>query len=130
MISKAPTLKCPVETMETFKDNTPPMYVGTLTADEIVYAGGKVSENNPNYYLINKWQNSNSKSFWSLSPKDFYNISDAAFFVLSDGGLGTDGYVNSGGEYGNFAFRPSVSLVSSAVISSGEGTLEKPYVIG
>ena len=38
--------------MSKFADNTD-MYVGTLTADEIVYAGGKVSTNNPYYYLIN-----------------------------------------------------------------------------
>ena len=100
--------------------------IGTLTADEIVYAGGDESVNNANYYLINDYQTSNSKWFWSLSPSYFRNSRDDAFFVGSDGILFVNGGVSSGGH----VFRPSVSLKSSAVITSGEGTLEKPYIIG
>ena len=130
--TKEPTLKCPVEPLYKFDDNQDgvissnetDMYVGTITADEIVYAGGKVYVGNSNYYLINNWQATNSKYFWSLSPSGFDGGSDFAFRVSDFGGLG---YSNVDD---NYSFRPSVSLVSSAVISSGEGTLEKPYVIG
>ena len=69
--TKVPTLKCNGTIMNDWDDNETnptPMYVGAITADEIVYAGGKVYENNPNYYLINNYQKTNYKYFWSLSP--------------------------------------------------------------
>lgn len=122
--TKEPTLKCSVDTIETYADNTTPMYVGTLTADEIVYAGGKVYETNSNYYLVNDWQLNNSKYFCLLSPYNFSDNNDAVFSVGSDGKL-----------YGHsvnnlfFAFRPSVTLSSNVVIVDGEGTLKKPYII-
>ena len=90
-----------------------------ITADEIVYAGGKHGAVNGNYYLIN----TNHSYFCSLSPLDFSGTYDGAFSVDYDGPL------NYGSVNGNLAFRPSVSLASSAVISEGEGTLESPYII-
>ena len=101
------------------------MYVGTITADEIVYAGGKVDTSNQNYYLINNYQKTNGAHiFWSLSPHNSGGIMEEAFSVNNDGRLNPS-YVND-----NYAFRPAVSLASSAVISEGVGTLESPYVIG
>ena len=124
---KEPTLKCNGTNMNKFADNTD-MYVGTLTADEIVYAGGKVSTNNPDYYLINdyqKYQKSNSLYFWSLSPHHFYSDNgDYAFFV-NDHGLLSDSLVS-----GNYdSFRPAVSLKSSVQITGGNGTKANAYTI-
>ena len=126
-----PTLKCNGTIMNDWDDNETnptPMYVGAITADEIVYAGGKAFSYNNNFYLLNEnFKNGNFdySYFWSLSPHFFYNKYDSAF-LLSRGG-----YLNDYDVDGNFlAFRPAVSLASSSVVLSGEGTLEKPYVIG
>ena len=122
--TKEPTLKCNGTNMSKFadEDNTD-MYVGTLTADEIVYAGGKVSTRNPDYYLINDYQKSNSLWFWSLSPSNF-SSGDSAFYVDRDGGVDNDFLVDS-----DYSFRPAVSLKSSAQITGGNGTKANPYEI-
>ena len=130
--TKEPTLKCPVEPLYKFDDNQDgvissnetDMYVGTITADEIVYAGGKVYEGNSNYYLINNWQATNSKYFWSLSPYSFYDNIDYAFCVSSLGYLIDDNVDRSD------AFRPAVSLLSSTQITGGNGTKANAYTIG
>jgi hypothetical protein len=59
-----PTLKCNGTILNEFADvsgvsSKAPMYVSAITADEIVYAGGKYGSANGNYYLINNYQKSN-----------------------------------------------------------------------
>ena len=129
-----PTLKCNGTIMNDWDDNETnptPMYVGAITADEVAYAGGKKGTSNQKYYLINEEfkkgisRANKSSYFWSLSPNAFNGNFDLAFALLSDGLL--DGHIV---DFDLHAFRPSVSLASSAVISEGEGTLEKPYKIG
>lgn len=120
-----PTLKCTGTVMNDWDDtDKTAMYVGALTADEIVYAGGKVGANNYSYYLLNDYQRGKSLYFWSLSPFSFGSSGDFAFCVGNYGSLSSK-YVNNVG-----SFRPSVSLASGAVITSGNGTLENPYIIG
>ncbi len=122
--TKEPTLKCNGTNMSKFADNTD-MYVGTLTADEIVYAGGKVDFKNQNYYLINDYQKSNSLWFWSLSPSFFVDGEyDCPFYVDSNGNV--DDYNRI---VGNGSFRPAIQLKSSVQITSGNGTKENPYKI-
>ena len=126
--TKEPTLKCNGTNMSKFadEDNTD-MYVGTLPADEIVYAGGKVYTSNPDYYLINNYQKSNNLYFWSLSLY-YYSDYDHAFNVGRSGAV----YSNVG-DVGSasYSFRPAVSLKSNTQISSesGDGTKENPYVV-
>ena len=120
--TKEPTLKCNGTNMSKFADNTD-MYVGTLTADEIIYAGGKVSTINPDSYLINDYQKSNPLSFWSLSPNYFDSGYDCVFIVGSEGRV-SDEFVHN-----DISFRPAVTLVSSVQISTGNGTKSNPYVI-
>ena len=120
--TKEPTLKCNGTNMNKFADNTD-MYVGTLTADEIVYAGGKVSTSNSDYYLINDYQKSNSLYFWSLSPDYFLSYSDLAFLV------NVSGRVDSVTMNGYNSFRPSVQLESTVQISGGNGLKNTPYEI-
>ncbi len=123
--TKEPTLKCNGTNMTKFNDNTD-MYVGTLTADEIVYAGGKVGTRNLYYYLINDYQKSNGLYFWSLAPYDFNYISDSAFFVSNSGSVDKVNVYSS-----NYvAFRPTVTLLSSAQITGGDGTKGNPYTVG
>ena len=50
--------------------NPTSMYVGTLTADEIVYAGGKISTSNQNPYLLNM----NIYGFLNHNPHIFLQL--------------------------------------------------------
>ncbi len=128
------TLKCNGTVMKDWDDNETnptPMYVGAITADEVVFAGGKAQTSNKNYYLINeefmKGTGGENKAsvFRTLSPSDFYVFNDRAFYVVSKGAI-----LYNNVSTDTFAFRPSISLASSAVITEGNGTLESPYIIG
>ena len=133
------SLKCNGTIMNDWDDNETnptPMYVGAITADEIVYAGGKYGTNNQNYYLINSEFEKETiihNNFWLLSPCNFISGVDDAFFLTSDGGLG-----NFSVAYSEILFRPSVSLKSGITMTTnpdvatyGEpGTIGNPYVIG
>ena len=123
---KEPTLKCNGTVMTKFGDNTE-MYVGALTADEMVYAGGKIGKRNLTFYLINDYQKSNSNLyFWSLSPCRFMlRIYDTALYLSFDGEIGGERDVD-----GDFPLRPSINLKSGIEITGGAGTKANPYVIG
>ena len=122
---KEPTLKCNGTNMSKFADsNSTDMYVGTLTADEIIYSGGKIGKSNPDYYLINNFQQKNSLRFWFLSPYYYSSLKkDLAFLIYSGG------YVSNRDVYDNASFRPAVQLKSDIQISGGDGTISNPYEI-
>ena len=111
-VTRNATLKCNGET-DTSK-------IGALTADEVVFAGGKAGSSNINYYLHNS-----SYNWWTLSRSYFDGTSDRAFSVDSHGALGGDGYVFNFGSN----VRPAVSLKSSTQITGGNGTVSNPYTI-
>ena len=125
-----PILKCNGTLLDKFAtvsgvSEEAPMYVSAITADEFVFAGGKYGEGNGNYYLLNNYQESSYSYFWSLSPYNFNGSNDLAFYTYSNG-IWSDSPVNRS----DFAFRPAISLASSAVITSGDGTISSPYIIG
>ena len=120
---KEPTLKCNGTVMTKFADNTD-MYVGTLTADEIIYAGGKVHTDNLDYYLINDYQKSKSLYFWSLSPNYFNSRRDYALLVNYSGYVGYSDVDNNSN-----SFRPTITLKSSVITSQGDGTKTNAYKI-
>ena len=120
--TKTPTNKCNGTILNQYNDNTD-MYVATITADEIVYAGGKASSSNYGYYLLNDYQRINSNYCWSLSLNNWNGSNSSSFYVYSFGSL-----------YGNavssdFGSRPAVSLKSSTSLSGGEGTQQNPYIV-
>ncbi len=62
-------------------------------------------------------------NYWGLSPSFFFNSAVSVRGVNYDGSL----YVsNSGSGYGS---RPAVTLSTGAVVSSGDGSEERPWVI-
>ena len=124
--TKTPTNKCNGTILNKFNDNTD-MYVATLTADEIVYAGGKAESSNYGYYLINDYQIINSNYWWSLSPRSWDGFYLNSIRVNCDGLLDFAGIVPVSN---NHALRPAVSLKSSASISGGDGTKNNPYTMG
>ena len=121
--TKEPTLKCNGTNISKFNDNRD-MYVGALTADEVVYAGEEVSGCGI-YFLINDYQKIDSLYFWTMSPGlfDVDGTSDSAFVV---GCNFNATYVR---DY-FLSFRPAVSLKSDVQVKSGDGTQKNPYVVG
>ncbi len=115
--------------------------IGTITFDEVVYAGGGAMANS-NYYLNN---NSKTKDWWTISPSILlYSTSTCtnsginfgkpydcgscyaySFIVQKDG---DSSYANRVGR-GTLYIRPVVTLLANTQISSGNGTIESPYSI-
>ena len=121
----SPTLKCTGTILNEYKDVTDvsskaSMYVATLTADEVVYAGGTSNKFNYNQYLV---KSLNQPVFWLLTPKYYYGT-DAAFNFYH-GSINT----NDNRIYTTHSFRPSISLASSVEIIKGDGTKTNPYII-
>ena len=121
---KSPSLVCSGTKLTKYKDGTS-MYVGTLSADEISFAGATDSYNYT-HYLMNNFAKSNDLYWWSLSPSNFFSsYYDIAFGVSGDGDLYNVNFVNSGG----YSARPAVSLAFNAQITGGNGTISNPYTI-
>ena len=94
--------------------------IGTLTVDEIVYAGALYDEENTNYYLYN----SEIENLWwtsSLARKDDSSI--YPFLVSSNGSL-TESVASTLYR----GVRPVINLSRNTKVS-GTGTLTDPYAV-
>lgn len=93
--------------------------IGALTADEVVFAGGKAGYKNQGYYLQNV-----NYSWWTLSHSDF-SSTDRVFEVQSYYGAMSNGDVKGNDN----KVRPAVSLNTGVKITGGDGTKGNPYII-
>ena len=109
--SVSPTLSCPSGDVYTLK-------VGAITMDELVMAGGKWGTANSSYYLYN------GQNYWTMSPYYWYGSSAACVFVADTNGLLNWGSVND-----TYGLRPVINLKSDTIFSSGNGTLNNPYIV-
>ena len=130
-IDKSPSLKCTGTKLNKYNDNTD-MYVGTLTADEISFAGA-LNSVNYSYYLMNNYAKNHYLSWWALSPSHFSSNNGGGFvFQLDAKGLlswaNVSGSLDSGYDY-VYRSRPAITLVTGTKISSGDGTIGNPYKI-
>ena len=91
--------------------------IGLITADEAVYAGGVYAVANSYYYLYT------GSHYWTMSPSYFYGSNAYVWYVSSMSVLGLN--IVSGG----YGLRPAIALDKSVTISSGNGTINNPYVI-
>jgi hypothetical protein len=91
--------------------------VGLLTGDEITLAGARVWTDNSSYYLYT------GQNWWAGSPCSFNYNGAVEFIVNSMGNLSLTTVNNANGA------RPVISLSPSTFISSGEGTLNNPYIV-
>ena len=105
--------------------------IGLMTADEIAYAGGKVTPDLPSPYAW-YYTNANGESItgsnltWSLTP---YYLGMFGVSVWGIHGSDTPGSLVQA-LVGNLAVvRPAISLKSCVKYSSGDGTADNPYTI-
>lgn len=103
----------------TINENTKYYKIGLLTADEAAFAGGKVGNNgaNNNYYLYTGY------NYWTMSANRFDSNRCIGYVVRQKGYL-SNYDVNS-----NFKMNPTISLIPTVSITSGDGTVNNPYVI-
>ena len=108
--------------------------IGLMTADEIAYAGGKVTPDLPSpyawYYLNSAGGSITGSTTWlSLSPDD----SSDSLFGIPDvwivSGSDLPGRLGSGFAFTKYGVRPAISLKSCTLYSTGNGTPETPYEI-
>ncbi len=90
--------------------------IGTITADEVVFAGGLNSLGNNLYYLFI------NSTYWTMSPHTFDGTYASVFYVSSMGSLENTG-TNS-----QFTLRPVINLKSSTQFE-GTGLYNDPYTV-
>ena len=145
---KEPTLKCNGTVMKSFNTvgtsmTATPMYVGAITADEVIYGGV-----NQNLKINNNASNIISTSYllgddyyYTLSPSLPLTISSAVDYGIPDVYSVSDNSPSSSvvGESGKLfshmavagypSYRPMIILKNGVNIASGNGTKTNPYVI-
>ncbi len=92
--------------------------IGLITADEIIFAGGKISISNSSFYLSGK-----SSSFWTASPRAVNQDEGFWQIYLGENGGTTDVYFDEG-------VRPVINLKSDLLVPEATGTIDNPYIIG
>ena len=93
--------------------------VGLLNYDEVVYAGGYKGQSNNNYYLYNNY------FIWSMSP----NYVKASYDDYGVWAIDSPGYIGHRSPTYALTFRPIINLKSDTQISSGDGTINSPFVV-
>ncbi|MGN1001001.1 MAG: hypothetical protein ACI4OG_03595, partial [Bacilli bacterium] len=91
--------------------------IGLITVDELMYAGiaDFRDEINTSYVANNTFS-------WTMSPSD--GGSSGTVW-----GLPTVGYLGGGNMDSNCGVRPVINLASYVEITSGDGTIDNPYIV-
>ncbi len=110
--NKTPTLECS-DTNDIYTTK-----VGLITADEVSMAGGVSRINNKSYYLYTK------QDYWTLSPFSFSSVGNIYMFAA-----GSTGSLDFWDVEGASGVRPVINLSADVTISSGDGTMNNPYVV-
>ena len=106
--------------------------IGLMTADELVYAGGKFGTTLPSpyaWYYLNSAGGSITGStwWWSLSPYGWYMSFSHVWNVRGSNDPGFLDYYGVRVAY--FGARPAISLKTCTLWTSGNGAPETPYEI-
>ena len=130
-----PTLKCNGIYFNYYSDNIP-LYVGALTADEVVYSGIVASaisndNNNNGYYL----KTNSNKKWWTMSPAFLSQYGYVTAFDVVSGNRTNNYFIyeteltssNNSADYRYF--RPAITLKSTVKYLSGKGTKSDPYIV-
>ena len=112
-----PTLKCPSnDSYGVESGNRKLIYpVGLLSADEINLSGAKKTTNN---YLLTK------QPYWTLSPHRWNDAGNPAVLLINK-----SGYLRGSIVSNSSGVRPIITIATSVLILSGDGSPEQPYII-
>ena len=119
-----PTLKCSQINQDLFTTSTSSKGnhaltnpIGLINTDELVLAGGFMGSNNINYYLYT------GNIYWTMYPGVFSG-GYAYIHVANE-----VGNIHGGVASSTYGVRPVINLSADVTISSGDGTMDNPYVI-
>lgn len=122
--NKNPTLICKNEkdafTVEdtSFGNGSLKYSIALITADEVAMAGGIVELSQDNNFYLNA-----DTQYWTLTPYYYNNKWSYNFYVDGSGELSFYTNISS-----NQIF-PVISLISSTLYESGNGTISDPYIV-
>ena len=129
--TQTPTLNCPRGIVDLYSTTTSngngqlAKPVALLTADEASFAGsGSSTASHGSSYHSNSFIHSGS-GFWLLSP--FTRITSGS---ISESSVESYGYI--GGNYvayRGYGVRPTISLISGTIATSGSGTATDPWIV-
>ena len=91
--------------------------VGTITLDELSYAGAGISGTIRDNYL------DIDTNWWTMTPAKYSNVTIYYASVSTAGGTSISRCDKS------YGVRPMVSLKHGVLYSNGDGTVNNPYVI-
>lgn len=94
--------------------------VGLLTADEVIYAGATLNEENKNFYLYNESVTSN---YYLMTSASLISSAYYPFMVSPEGKVITN---DTGGNFRSV--RPVIAIIKTATVT-GDGTVNNPYVL-
>ena len=92
--------------------------IGTITADEVSYAGGVFDKDNTNYYLYNEL------GYWTMSPWLKSSTGYACIFAV----YSTGRMMNGRTRLDTYGVRPVINLRADVTLT-GSGTSTDPYVV-
>ena len=104
--------------------------VALMTADEVVFAGGKFETNAPAYYYYNaSGGNVSEREWWTMTPA-YYLVGDYPSMFAVNGYTNAPGSLNERYVHDhNYVIRPVLSLKSCVKWKSGDGTSDNPYEV-
>ena len=102
--------------------------VALITADELVFAGGKWITNAQTWYYYNSANSSSvgKKWWWTMTPKN-WNRTNVS--IISVSGSSFPGFISSYGVTTEIVLRPVISIKSCVKYSSGDGSSSNPYIV-
>ncbi|MBE6155060.1 MAG: hypothetical protein E7163_05805 [Firmicutes bacterium] len=128
---KNPTFNCTnnediFTTIDSNKGNKALKYpIGTITADEVSYAGGMYNGTNTNYYLYT------TVSYWTMTPREYNNNSNGPLMFMvqyeTSPGRMQANYVKAPAA-ASYGVRPVINLRADVKLS-GSGTTSSPYTV-
>ncbi|MCI8330728.1 MAG: hypothetical protein HFE04_01355 [Bacilli bacterium] len=104
---------------------------GLMTADEIVYAGGKFATNSPKayYYLAQDGTSSITGTSWWWTMSPFGLLNDDYAYVYGVDGSNKPGFYSGHGVHREGIIRPVISLKSNVLVTEGDGSGASPYEV-
>lgn len=91
---------------------------GLITRDEVLFGGLSLKNSSSDNWLIAK------DNYWTVSPS-FVNKNNEAFISY----VSKDGKLDSSKSTNELGIRPIISLKSSVTVTTGNGSIDNPYII-
>ncbi len=90
--------------------------IGLLTMEDVMFAGGVYDIPNKKHYL------NTGNDYWTMTPYSFDTEGNNIY-------IKSDGSISNASNSSNFDIIPVISISSSALVSSGNGKYDNPYII-